>query len=338
MFIQKTGIPAVKSIDRKLKTILEGNYSPKDFIIADAKDGDMAGGIEAPGPVDPADLSKGYRTKQVFHDIIGSIIDQGEVDIMLTSASTLDVLSDRKAYANSHVTAAIRANDATDVWKPRYGNLVNEPSRPFRSANLEHVSKLCDLGLYSVTFNNILDWDYISVEAYSIFREEAVLHDFRHFLEVFNPNAPQGLSEEQIPAFVNDCILRTLAGVSKAERPLFLKIPFNGRRWMEELAGHDSSIVVGILGGSSGTTRDTFELLRQAEKSGARVALFGRKINNAESQTDIISLFRLVIEGDLTPEVAVREYHGRLGKAGLKSVRTLEDDLQITETVLKAGL
>ncbi len=328
----------MKSLDKKLRRILEGKYRPKDFIIADAKDGDMAGGIEAPGPVDPADMSKGFRTKQAFHDIICNVIDQGEVDLMLTSASTLDVLSDRDAYHKSHVTAAIRANDTTDVWKPRFGQLIDAPSRPFRSANLEHVSKLCDLGLYSVTFNNILDWDYISVEAYAMFREEAVLHDFRHFLEVFNPNAPQGLSEEQMPAFVNDCILRTLAGVSKAERPLFLKIPFNGRRWMEELSGHDSSIVVGILGGSSGTTRDTFELLRQAEKSGARVALFGRKINNAESQTDIISLFRLVIEGDLTPEAAVKEYHARLKKAGLKSVRTLADDLMITENVLKAGL
>lgn len=327
----------MKSLDRKLKTILDGRYTPQDFIIADAKDGDMAGGIEAPGPVDPADLSKGWRTRQQFIDIISSVIDQGAVDIMLTSASTMDALSARKAYEGSAVTAAIRANDATDVWKPRHGKLAGEPSRPFRSANLDHVSKLCDLGLFSVTFNNILDRDYQSVEAYAAFRADAVRHGFRHFLEVFNPNAPQGLSEAQIPAFVNDCILRTLAGVSKPERPLFLKIPFNGRKAMEELAGHDSSLVVGILGGSSGTTRDTFELLHQAEQSGARVALFGRKINNAESQTDIISLFRLVIEGALTPEAAVKDYHARLAKAGIRAVRSLEDDLAVTEPVLKAG-
>jgi len=37
-------------------------------------------------------------------------------------------------------------------------------------------------------------------------------------------------------------------------------------------------LVVGLLGGSSGTTRDTFELLSQGEKAGARVALFGRKL------------------------------------------------------------
>ena len=327
-----------KTLDKKLKRILDGQYKPKDFIIADAKDGDMAGGIEAPGPVDPADMSKGWRTRQQFHDVIQSVIDQGEVDIMLTSASTLDALHERKAYHKSKVTAAIRANDTTDVWKPRHGKLIDAPSRPFRSANLEHVSELCDLGLYSVTFNNILDWDYISVDAYAEFRAEATLYGFRHFLEVFNPNAPQDLTEEQIPAFVNDCILRTLAGVSKQERPLFLKMPFNGRKAMEELAGHDSSLVVGILGGSSGTTRDTFELLRQAEQSGARVALFGRKINNAESQTDILTLFRAVIEADLTPEQAVKEYHARLKKAGLKSVRSLEDDNKVTEKVLKAGL
>ncbi len=39
-----------------------------------------------------------------------------------------------------------------------------------------------------VTFNNILDRDYATVEAYRAFREDAVKNRFRHFLEVFNPN------------------------------------------------------------------------------------------------------------------------------------------------------
>ena len=38
-----------------------------------------------------------------------------------------------------------------------------------------------------------------------------------------------------------------------------------------------------MLGGGAGTTRDCFELLHQAERYGARVALFGRKINLAEA-------------------------------------------------------
>ena len=36
-------------MNEKLLRIVSGNYSPKDFIIADAKDGDMGGGAEAVG-------------------------------------------------------------------------------------------------------------------------------------------------------------------------------------------------------------------------------------------------------------------------------------------------
>ena len=61
---------------------------------------------------------------------------------------------------------------------------------------------------------------------------------------------------------------------------------------MEELASHDPGLVIGILGGSAGTTRDCYELLSQGEKSGAKVALFGRKINLAESPLDLVALFR----------------------------------------------
>ena len=40
-----------KSLDFKLDKIRNGNYQNTDFIIADAKDGDMGGGIFAPGPM-----------------------------------------------------------------------------------------------------------------------------------------------------------------------------------------------------------------------------------------------------------------------------------------------
>ena len=141
-------------------------------------------------------------------------------------------------------------------------------------------------------------------------------HKFRHFLEIFNPNAPQNLPAEAMPFYVNDMIMRVLAGMSKAERPLFLKMPFNGRKAMEELASHDPGLVIGILGGSSGTTRDCFELLAQGEKSGAKVALFGRKINLAESPLDLVALFRPVIESEVTAEQAVKHYHAILVEEG----------------------
>ena len=50
---------------------------------------------------------------------------------------------------------------------------------------------------------------------------------------------------------------------------------------MEELASYDpKQLIVGVLGGGKGTTRDTFELALQAERYGARVALFGRNLGD----------------------------------------------------------
>ena len=325
----------MKSLDGKLKRITSGKYRPSDFIIADAKDPEMSAGVSSPGPRDPNDPSKGMANVLEFRQSIVEVVKHGVVDVMLVAASSLEAVAAKGIFKKSLVTPAIRANDATDIWRARHSSYAKEMSRPFRTANLAHCRKFADLGLYSVTFNNDLDHDYKSLTAYNEFRAEASRHKFRHFLEVFNPNAPQGLSPDQVPAFVNDNILRTVAGMTKADRPLFLKMPFNGRRWMEELAGYDPELVVGILGGSGGTTRDTFELLHQGEKSGARIALFGRKIKLAESPLDLLSLFPRVVGRDLSPEEAVKSYHATLAKKNLRAVRTLEDDQQITEPVLE---
>jgi hypothetical protein len=125
-----------------------------------------------------------------------------------------------------------------------------------------------------------------------------------------------------------------LAGVTLAHRPLFLKMAYNGAGALAELAEHDPSIVVGVLGGSAGTTRDTFELLHRAERHGARVALFGRKIQRSESQLDLVALMRPVLRGDLSPAEAVRAYHEALARAGVSAQRTLEVDLEVTDPVL----
>jgi hypothetical protein len=309
----------MKSLDQKLKRITSGKYRPTDFIVADAKDPEMSAGVSSPGPRDLHDASKGFQNVETFRQSIIDVVKQGVTDIMLVAASSLEAVAAKGVFKKSHVTPAIRANDAT----------------PFRTANLAHCRKFSDLGLYSVTFNNNLDADYAHLEAYNQFRSEATKLKFRHFLEVFNPNAPQNLSPEQVPDFVNDNILRCIAGMTKADRPLFLKIPFNGRRAMEDLAGYDAELVVGILGGSSGTTRDTFELLHQGEKSGARVALFGRKIKLAESPLDLLAMFRPVIERAVTPEEGVRQYHAILKQKNIRPVRSLEDDQKITESVLE---
>ena len=89
------------------------------------------------------------------------------------------------------------------------------------------------------------------------------------------------------------------------------------------------------LGGGRGTTRDTFELAAQAEASGARVALFGRKINLAESPIKLVKLLRAVVERHITPTEAVKAYHDHLAKIRLAPDLTLDKDLEITDPVLK---
>ena len=321
----------MKALERKLAAISGGTYTGDDFLLADAKDADMAFGAASVGPRRDG---SGFRSRDEYLADMRALVEAEAIDILLTSASNGERVAASGVLDDSPVTLAVRGNDTTDIWNQRGSAYTAGLSRPFRSANLEVVRGFCDLVLYSVTFNNDLEADLRSVEEYARFRAEARAVGMRHFLEVFNPNAPVGLAPDEVGSFVNDSILRTLAGVTSSERPLFLKMAYNGAAAMTELTQHDPSLVVGILGGSAGTTRDCFELLHQGERHGARVALFGRKIQRAESQLDLVRLMRAVLRGDHTPEAAVKEYHAALAAAGVTPTRPLEDDLRITEPVL----
>lgn len=341
----------MKALERKLAAIADGSYTGDDFLLADAKDADMAFGIGAPGRSPESHPGEArYRTLAEYREQIRQIVRQGAVDIMLMSASTSDLLTIReRMFAGSAITPAVRANDTTDIWVVRGGTYVESPSRPYRTATLDHIQcghvdcepgqrqRGADLGLYSLTFNNRLEEDQRSIEEYREFREEAERRGFRHFLEVFDPNAPQGLDADSIPRFVNDAIARTLAGVAQAGRPLFLKIVYHGPAALEELVAYDPHLVVGILGGSAGTTYDAFKLLAEAKKYGARVALFGRKINSAESQLAFVQFLRLVADGQLSAEEAVPAYHAVLQKLGIKPHRRLADDMQLQSGVMSYG-
>ena len=324
----------MKTLDPKLARIRSGDYTPKDFIIADAKDGDMGFGRTAPGPHRDANRLK---TKAEYLDAMAEMTNSGLVDIMLTSLSSAEALKAMGVYKGSKVTPAVRLNDTSDIWTMRGETIKASPSHPFRSAKLAHVEKVADLGLYSVTFSNDVRYDLATLEAYGKFRDDLAGTKIRHFLEVFNPAFDIKLKGAALPEFVNDCIVRTLAGVASAEQPLFLKMPFNGAAAMAELASYDPTrLVVGILGGGKGTTRDTFELAAQAEKNGARVALFGRKINLAESPLDLVRLMRAVIEGDVKGAEAVKAYHDALAKKKIKPDRDLTADQAVTDPVLEA--
>ncbi len=127
-------------LDEKLARIRAGAYRRSDFIIADAKDPDMGPGLHAVGPARERDgSSKRFRTRAEFIASIEAVVRQDIVDIMLTSASNLERLVARDAFAATGVKPAIRANDTTDIWGLRGASYAKSPSRPFRTASLSRV-------------------------------------------------------------------------------------------------------------------------------------------------------------------------------------------------------
>ncbi len=333
-----------KSLDLKLAHIHADPSSATDFILADAKDADMAFGLAAPGQSPEYHGQEGrFRSLAEYRDLIREIVRQGLVDIMLMSGSNSEILTiEERLFDHSPVTPATRANDTSDVHLPRGNTYWKEPSRPFSTSLIDQMQcgkvecspeerrRGTDLGLYSVTFNNDLQGDLHTLERYKYFREEAERKGFRHFLEVFDPNRAGAIDPALLGHFINDHIARLLAGVPRASRPIFLKIVYHGPGFMEELAAYDPHLIPGILGGASGTTYDAFKLLAEARKHGARAALFGRKINNSEHQLTFVRFLRHLAEGEIEPEEAVVAYHDAIQKLGIRPYRSLDKDMELT--------
>ncbi|MGJ7038459.1 hypothetical protein J2Y63_001714 [Shinella sp. BE166] len=324
-----------KSYDEKMARIRAGAYRAGDFILVDAKDADISGGILTMGQRrGPEGAIAGNRTRQEFLAEMETLVAEKAVDVMLASAGNIERLVERGVFEVSSVTPAFRANETTDVWLNVRGGRYRETlAQPYRGADLSRAR--ADLCLFSMTFNNDAASDVAMLEAYRTFRADARAAGKRHFLEVFNPNAETGFGVAETGAFVNDCIVRALASLTRAERPEFLKIVYNGRRALEELVTHDDTVVVGVMGGASGTHRDALEMVARAEAIGARLAIFGRKINLAEHQLSLTKRMRAVANGDAKPEEAVRGYHGDLQRLGLRPDRELGVDNTITDAALR---
>jgi len=329
-----------KSLDTKLES-LRSNRNNSDFIICYAADPDMATGIMF--------MLDHFDSLTSYYDYLSKLVDDAKLDILLTSTSTMDCLARQKAlFKKSPVTPAIRANDSTDNWHVRGSLYGTSLSRPFSTTTLdearygtlfpeEEQDVDVNLGLYSVTFNNDTESDLYSLERLKDFRIEAAYEGFSYFMEIFNPNAPVGLSPEQIPDFVNDCISRMLAGMPKSSRPEFLKMQYNGPKAMEQLVSYTTAIV-GVLGGSPSTTYDAFKMLAEAKKYGARVALYGRRILVSEDPVSYVRFLREVADENISPEEAVKAYHGALQEKGISPVRSLQDDMVIVTPEVKLSL
>src|SRR5436305_11532691 len=124
-----------KTLDQKLRRIHADPVRCKDFILADAKDADMALSIGAPGrspEAHPGEVR--YRSLAEFRDIITQIVEQQLVDVMLMSASTSEALTiHRRLFDDSPVTPAARANDTTDIHIIRGSRYAGQLSLPFRT-------------------------------------------------------------------------------------------------------------------------------------------------------------------------------------------------------------
>ena len=161
-----------KSLKLKLEKIRNQKYKSKDFIIADAKDGDLAMGITTPGPLrdNQGKIIQGFKKLKDYKKAMEVMTKSNLVDIMLMSASVGESLVEKKLFKSSPVTPAIRMNDTSDIWLMRNSNYRSTNPRPFRSARIDRVSKLVNLGLFSVTFSKNVDFDLAMLNSYRNFR------------------------------------------------------------------------------------------------------------------------------------------------------------------------
>src|SRR5512136_2789615 len=224
----------MKTLDAKLAAIHADPAGAPDFILADAKDADMAFGLAATG-IDPA--TGRLRSLADYRDQMREVVCQGLVDIMLMSASTNDVLTREGLFVDSPVTPAVRANDSTDIHVLAGAPYPKQPSRPLRTPRIDEIMRGgTRLALYSITPSGEAERDGAALEAYRDFRAEAERAELGHFLEVFAPNLPVPMTD--LGRFLNDFVARTLAGVPASGRPVFLKLPYCGPRAMEALVAY----------------------------------------------------------------------------------------------------
>ena len=322
----------MKSLQAKLNNLHADPGRARDFILADAKDADMAFGLASTG-LDPE--TGRPRSLAEFRDRMREVVDQGLVDIMLMSVSSCEVLAgDERLFDHSSVTPAVRGNDTTDIHLLHGASYQHQPSELLRTPRIDELVAHADLALYSLTPLGYAERDARALDAYREFRLEAEEAGLRHLLEVFAPNVREAIAPEDEGRFLVDFVVRALAGVPRAGRPILLKVPYPGPDPLEALAAYDPHLIPGILGGSAGTTFDAFFLLEEARRHGARAALFGRKINRSEDQLAFVRYLRLLADGEIDAAEACRAYHADLERAGRTPHRPLEEDLQLTEPAL----
>ena len=207
-----------KSLETKITNILT-NPSCRDFILVDAKDADMAFGLAAPGILsEPFAEDQTFRTMEFYREQILGIVEDGNIDIMLMSASTNAQLTiDWKIFKSSSVTPAVRMNDTTDIWlSAGTGSYSTQPPLPFSTCTIKEAQygrnpteNITDatssdavpgsnLGLFSLTLNDRANIDRPMLDAYKNFRLDAELKISSTFLKFFIQTARRVVGRSQI--------------------------------------------------------------------------------------------------------------------------------------------
>lgn len=108
-----------KTLDAKLTDIRQNSHSDA-FIIAYAADSDMAHGLLT--------LDERSHSIQAYCEELNTIVEQGKIDILLTSIANMDILArNERLFGYSPVTPAIHANDTTDILEDSWRDLYRLP-------------------------------------------------------------------------------------------------------------------------------------------------------------------------------------------------------------------
>ena len=247
----------------------------------------MAFGIGAPGrspEAHPGEIR--FRTLKEYRDIIREIVRQELVDIMLMSASTSEVLTigERHLRQQPGHAGRARANDTTDIHVVRGGKYLASPpldvslgdARPhpvrqdrMRPAGARHSAPISGStaspsttdstttsrrSKRSRSFGSKPSGRASGTSWKSSIRTVATRFDAKDAGSVHQRHRSHAVWRAS-PAPAGRCSSRSS---TTARRP-----------W-KSCTATIRSLVIGILGGSAGTTYDAFKLLAEAKKYGAK--------------------------------------------------------------------
>jgi len=322
-----------KSLDRKLRRIL-ADPSCGDYILADAKDADMAFGLAAPGLASGGQPGRGpFRSLHAYRDEIRTLVAEGLVDIMLMSASTSEALAiDERLFDTSPVTPAVRMNDTTDIWLAAgTGGYGREPALPFATTTIAQAQwgraeapapgpgPGANLGLFSITLNDSAPLDRAMLEAYKSFRLEAERAGFTGAGQ-----ARRQPSRRRGPVSRRSCGAgtrgRAAGGPALVPQDSLPRSDRDGAaRGLRPLAGGRRARWLGRH------HPRRLRPCRGVEASWCPGSALRPQDQRCRTPADIRAA--RVADGDLAAAEAVRAYHGELEKLGVQPHRPLDDDL-----------